>query len=123
MLKMKLTEEIKLFADNLEKSRVKKNENQKKIRDDREATRTKRDEEKKKIREDREAIVAKVESIMLDNNLIKSHIIELFTKENVSMFKCKGCNKTYTASDIKINAHVGSISYKAKHKRYIKSVL
>ena len=62
-------------------------------------------------------------TIMDSNALIKGRIITEYKDGDYSMFKCVVCDKAYISTATKINKHISSSSYRAKHKKYIKSLL
>jgi ATPase subunit of ABC transporter with duplicated ATPase domains len=138
MLEMKLIKENKEFSDILMASRVEKNKKQAlkqgeikakkelvvKIRTEKIKARDAEKVNRANIKAEKEKNDIELVRIMGLPDLIREHTITTFENADaVPMFMCKACNKSFVATERRILAHVSSKSYRAKHKKYIKSVL
>lgn len=53
----------------------------------------------------------------------RHYLIELDNPDKPTTFKCKGCDKQFKFTEVKLTRHVNGTSYAGKHRKYIKSVL
>ena len=141
MLKMRILDEMAIFAADLAASRVEKNEQQAvrraeiaaqkeaviKVREESKASKAiesaKKKEEKNiakiQAKAEKEEKKAEIERIITTPALLQPYIIEI----NETTCRCKACDKTFLYTERKILDHITSSTYAAKHRRYVKSVL
>jgi len=119
MMRMTILEDNAHFAEELAASRVEKNEAQA-------AKRAGIAEKKSIVLQTKAAkLTAKeaVENIASSSELMRGHLIVQSVNDGMDIFTCLACRKTYKYSEKKVNDHVASVSYKSKHKTYIKSIM
>ena len=112
--------EISDFTDRLDESRIEINnkQNEKTLL-------------KKKIKEEKEEEIKKkkkkLDDIMNSYDKMKEYLIHSFKDdEGINRFKCNICeskNVKYGIRESSIDSHIKSTTYKAKHKKYIKSIM
>ena len=137
--------EITDFTNTLDESRIEINNTQneknlvkKKIKEEKELIIQQSKEAKKKIKEEKELSKKQKEEeikekkrmlddIMNSYDKMKEYLIHSFKDdEGIDRFKCNICeskNGKYGIRESSIDSHIKSTTYKAKHKKYIKSIL
>jgi DNA repair exonuclease SbcCD ATPase subunit len=123
----KSLDEIADFNNRLDESRAEINDKQnekalvkKKIKEEKELAKKQKEEEKKENKR-------KLDTIMNSYDKMKEYLIYSFKDdEGIDRFKCKICeskNSKYGIRESSIDSHIKSTTYKAKHKKYIKSII
>jgi DNA repair exonuclease SbcCD ATPase subunit len=101
-----------------------KEEDKKRVKED--AKRVK-EEDKKRIKEDAKRVKEDAKKIlkdtMNDENKQIEYLLEVNERDTPVTFKCKCCDKIFVYSEKKMKSHINGKVYKAKHARYIKSIL
>ena len=118
----KIVKELKKKEKNLEKLKkideetmMKKQAKEEKLK--------KIDEETMMKKQAKVEITVKLNEIMASDDLIKSYIIEEYMNDDVKMFKCCVCDKSYSNSGNKMINHIKSKTYLVKHKKHIMNQL
>lgn len=74
---------------------------------------------KQKRQRNKERLVA----IMESGELKQQYLIELDDTDKPTIFKCKGCDKQFKYTALKLNRHINGSSYAGKHRKYLKIML
>jgi DNA repair exonuclease SbcCD ATPase subunit len=69
------------------------------------------------------AIKARLITIMTSEDIQISYLIEIIGGDKPTAFKCRCCNKEFSYSKKKIKGHVNGKTYKARHKKFIATIL
>jgi len=123
MLEVKIDVYLADKKETMSKNRIELNKQQDEKKIVKELKKKEKNEETRIKKQAKEEKRKKIYEIMASDDLIKSYIIEEYMNDDVKMFKCCVCDKSYPNSGHKMINHIKSKTYFVKHKKHIMNQL